>query len=78
MGNKQIERIRNIEKESRKSRLIVREKISLELKAQRSKKGIQIDYNNGAKSSWRRRCMERRASCQNLILFRRKLQAVIK
>ena len=40
MGNKQIERIRNTEKESKESRLIVKEKISLELKAQRSKKRI--------------------------------------
>ena len=40
VGNKTIERIRNTEKESKESRLIVMEKINLELKAQRSKRRI--------------------------------------
>ena len=38
LGNKQIEGIRNTEKESKEGRLTIREKISLELKVQRSKR----------------------------------------
>ena len=73
LGNKQIEGIRNTEKESKESRLTVREKISLELKAQGSKKRIRIDCNNGAKRNWRKRCMERRTNCQNLTFFWKKV-----
>ena len=42
MGNKQIEGIKNTEKESKDGRLTVREKISLELKAQRSKREYEL------------------------------------
>ena len=40
MGNRQVKGARSTEKESKESRLIVKEKINLELKAQGSKKRI--------------------------------------